>query len=124
MKKLSKTLLKEHKEEDVDILKQFNIKSEDILTGVQCQKCGHIPMTKSYGFWRCSSCEYTSKDAHIQALDDYNYLFGEEITNQQLRSFLHISSRTSATKFLRKLNYHYTGTTKNRVYFIKHYNKI
>jgi hypothetical protein len=68
------------------------------------QKYGHIPMNRSYGFWCCSSCKHSSNDAHIHALDDYNYLFGEEITNKQLRTFLHISSRTSATKFLSKLN--------------------
>jgi ribosomal protein L37AE/L43A len=118
LKKLSKTLLKEHREDDCNILEQFNITREDMITGVQCQSCGYIPMNRSNGFWRCSSCKHKSKDAHIQTLDDYKYLFGKEISNQQLRSFLQISSRTSAAKLLRKLTYCHEGTTKNRVYFI------
>lgn len=52
------------------------------------QRCGHFPMNRSYEFWRCSSCKHSSKNAHIQALDDYNYLFGEEITNN---NFVHFS---------------------------------
>lgn len=118
LKKLVKKLNEKHAEEIFDPIVQFNLKETDILTGVHCPICGQYPLSRSYGFWRCSSCKQKSKDAHLQALEDYKHLFGPQITNQKLRLFLHISSRTSATKLLLKLNYPHEGKTSSRIYFI------
>jgi ribosomal protein L37AE/L43A len=118
LKKLSKTLIEKHIEEGVDLFTQYSISKNDILTGVQCPDCGQFPAKRVQGSWRCSICKHKAKDAHFKTLEEYKYLFGNKITNQQLRSFLHISSRTSATKFFSTLNYVHEGKTKDRVYFI------
>ncbi|MGM7723940.1 hypothetical protein [Metabacillus sp. Hm71] len=117
-KNLTDSIIDNDTEEDVDLLKKYNITVNDLVTGVQCPNCGQYPLIRVNGFWRCSSCQHLSKDAHLKALEEYKYLFGKKITTQKLRSFLHIPSRTTATKLFRKLQFPHTGTTKDRVYFI------
>lgn len=116
LKKLSKLLLKHHTEADFPILEQYKIMKDEILKGVICLNCNHIPMVRVKGNWYCPHCKSKSKDAHIQALKDYQLLFGSTITNSELRDFLQIHSSDVATRLLRSMNLISTGNNKNRVY--------
>ena len=87
LKKVSRLLLKNHIEADFSILERFQISSDDILKGVICPKCNHLPLARVHGNWYCPQCNSKSKDAHIQALKDYQLLFGSYITNSKLRGF-------------------------------------
>lgn len=49
---------------------------------------------------------------------DYRLLISHSITNKQLRTFFRISSNDTATRLLRKFQFPYTGTYKNRVYHL------
>lgn len=119
LKKLAGLIVDLNTEDDTDVLSLYKIERKEIVTGVQCQNCGQFNSVRIQGLWRCSNCTHKSKDAHIQSLEDYKLIFGEKITNQKLRSFLHMSSRTSATKLLRSLKYRQQGKTKDRFYIIK-----
>lgn len=119
LKKLAGLLFELNTEDDTNVLYLYKIERKEIVTGVQCQNCGNFDSVRRQGFWRCSICTHKSKYAHIQSLEDYKLIFGEKITNQKLRSFLHITSRTSATKLLRSLNFSHEGKTKGRVYIIE-----
>lgn len=116
LKKVGRLLLKNHIEADFPILERFQISSDDILKGVVCSKCKHIPLIRVHGYWHCPQCNSKSKDAHIQALKDYQLLFGPYITNSKLRDFLQISSITLANRILKSINVSYTGNFKDRVY--------
>ena len=113
---MNRLLLKHHTEADFPILEQYNIMKDEILRGVICPHCGKLPIMKVHGNWYCSYCKSKSKEAHIQALKDYQLLFGSTITNSQLRDFLKITSSTAATRLLQSMNLISTGSNKNRVY--------
>lgn len=68
------------------------------------------------GIWKCSYCHYASEEIFAEALQDYRYLVRPTITNKQLREFFNIHSRDAANRLLRKFQFPYTGSYKNRVY--------
>lgn len=116
LKKTIRQLKKQHIEADFFILQRYNLTKDELLKGVICENCHHIPLLKRHGTWFCSQCQHTCKNAHIQALKDYFFLIGPTITNRQLRDFLMMTSSASATRILQSMNLTYTGTNKGRVY--------
>jgi ribosomal protein L37AE/L43A len=115
LKKLSKTLLK------CDVPPPshhhlFKIPAEDYHTGVQCPSCSLYAMERYSGTWNCPHCRATSKDAHIQAVEDYFILISDTITNKQSREFLHIESPKLANKLLASMKLKKHGFTKDSFY--------
>lgn len=103
-------------ESNPDILEKFDIKPSELVKGVCCPKCKSLPMIRKNKVWACNSCSFCSKYAHIDSLKDYVLLIGQTITNQQLRSFLCLSSRSISTNLLKSMNLKHSGNTKGRVY--------
>jgi Nuclease-related domain len=116
LRKLSRLLLKNNTPPTNSILKQYEIKVSDLLTGVLCPLCIHKPMIRKKKKWFCPSCKEYSSDAHILALMDYFLLFGTTITNQQFRKFAQIDSPDTSRRILLSMNLKGTGTYKGRTY--------
>lgn len=116
LNKLSRLLIKRNTPINPNLLQQFQIPFSEIITGIHCVKCFSIPMKKISGSWICMRCQHTSKDAHIASLQDYALLFGQTITNKDMREFLHLSSPSSASRILMTMNLEYTGSYKYRKY--------
>ena len=121
LRKLSRLLLKMNTPPTNYILEKYDIKISELLTGVICPSCSHLPMIRKRKQWFCSSCKNYSKDAHIQALEDYFLLINTTISNQQLRDFAHISSPDTAGRILRSSNLISNKSNKGRIY---HHEKI
>lgn len=117
-KKLSKLLLKSDQPSDSHLPK-FQINPSDYLTGVQCPKCNRYAMERYSGTWNCTHCGVTSKDAHLQALEDYFLLISPTITNRQFSSFVHLPSQKLSSKLLAKSGLIPAGSTKGRRYHPK-----
>lgn len=115
LKKLSKLLLKSDQPPDSHLSK-FQINPSEYLTGVQCPSCSEFAMERYSGTWNCHHCGTTSKDGHLQALEDYFLLINPSINNRQFREFVHLPSQKLASKLLRNSNLTATGSTKNRSY--------
>jgi hypothetical protein len=118
IKKISKLLVTKHTPSNPDILKQFNIPKNDLVSGVYCQNCSSISMERQTAKWFCPNCSFSSKDAHLSSINDYSLLFDSTITNQKLRDFLIISSRTTASKLLTSMQLPFSGRGKGREYFL------
>jgi hypothetical protein len=116
LRKLSRLLLKLNTPPTNSILKQYEIKVLDLLTGVHCPSCFCLSMTRIKKQWFCPSCKEYSYDAYILALMDYFLLFNMKITNQQFRLFTHISSPDTSRRILLSTNLKSTGTNKGRTY--------
>ncbi len=116
--KMLRLVQKEHTEADYDILNRFQIASSVLLTGILCLDCHDAVLMRKRERWLCPRCGKSFKNAHIQALMDYRLLIGPTITNEQLRSFLGISSVNKASKLLVSLNLHSSGAKRNRVYHL------
>ncbi|MGD6959825.1 nuclease-related domain-containing protein [Rossellomorea aquimaris] len=116
VRKLSNLLVKKHAPLIAFPDEIYGISTGEIITGVQCPECRHLPMLRKYGHWHCLMCSGKSKDAHISALRDYSLLLSQQITNKQVRNFLHLESRKTALNILHSLNLHSTGGTNNKTY--------
>lgn len=115
-RKLSRTLIRNNIPDDPDILARYSVAETDLLKGVHCPECGKLPMERAHGTWVCGSCGATSNSAHVEALRDYALLVRPKITNQQLRDFLRLSSRTTAYKILKAMSLEHAGIKRGRTY--------
>lgn len=118
LSKITKLLIKHHTPEtSKEILDHFQIKQQDVITGVQCTECKKFPMNYVRGLWICKNCGTKSKTAHIQAINDYFLLIKPTINNFELRQFLHIQSEKTAQRILQSLNLSSSGYKKTKIYF-------
>lgn len=115
-KKLVKSILKEDKELQQDILNLYEIDKNEIIKGVECTFCGSFQTKREYGKWTCIDCGKSNKEGHIDALDDYFLLIGNTITNREWSKFLKIESRHVATYLLQNTNLQSSGTKKGTIY--------
>ncbi|WP_445505607.1 nuclease-related domain-containing protein [Niallia sp. 03091] len=88
LKNTIKVIKKKNTPLNSSILTKYNLKKEDIQKGVICENCGSLQMSRVNANWYCPKCYSKSKKAHINTLIDYYYIFGETITNQEVREFL------------------------------------
>ncbi|WP_299746648.1 nuclease-related domain-containing protein [Rossellomorea sp. y25] len=116
MNKMKKTILKKHEESELDFMETYSLTRSDIVTGVRCENCHHIPMIRVSGAWSCVKCGSSSRYAHLEAVRDYFLLLSDRITNRELRSFLHLNSRNTAYKILKTLQLETKGGTKSVTY--------
>jgi hypothetical protein len=116
LKRLTKYLIREDTPHNPDILKNYNIKREEILTGVFCPKCNTPPMIRIKRTWVCLNCSEESNDAHEKALQDYALLFNPQVKNRDIRDFLNIESRSSVKKLLHSMNLKPIGSRKAAIY--------
>lgn len=118
MKKLSTLLVNKHTPNDPDVFKQFNVNQSELIKGVHCPCCYSLPMARGRGEWVCFRCQFACKEAHIESLKDYEALFRPTITNQQIRQFLQLPSRSVATSILKSMKMKNIGRTKGREYLL------
>ncbi|MEH7480422.1 nuclease-related domain-containing protein [Neobacillus drentensis] len=99
-----------------DILQTYKLSKNDIITGVICPKCQTGTMAFYSVKWHCPICEYSSKTAFFQSVDDYFLLLGPTITRKQFAEFLHIDSTSIAGHQLRSLNLPSAGSKRGTIY--------
>ena len=116
IKKINRILLREHVPFNISVLDQYEIKSTEVVKGVVCSSCSQLPMIRVHGSWYCEHCQLNIKEAHLQALKDYNLLYGSKISNKSAREFLKISSPFLASRILRSMNLSCSGSKKSKTY--------
>lgn len=117
-KKLIKGLKRQHTPLDTEILHKYQVDKKDIITGIKCEGCNQFLMKKHMQHWYCTGCKHKERQLLIPNLKDYYFLFGEQITNSQLREFLQIESIYTSSRMLAKLNLKVTGTGKKTVHHL------
>ncbi|NLP49772.1 nuclease-related domain-containing protein [Bacillus sp. RO1] len=117
--KISRKLLKQHCEEDVNILERYDIKPEVIIKGVACPGCLNFTMNRKSGSWLCEKCNLKSKDAHLGNLEEYRLLFGQNITHQELKEFLGLATNSTTSKIIYSLGLTHCGSKYRRTYKLK-----
>lgn len=119
LKKFIRLLKKHNTERDASILTRFQIGEAEVLKGIFCPSCNHLPLVRIKRTWHCPSCKKNSRDAHIKAIHDYSLLFGLTITNKDLREFLQLESPDIASRLLKSMSLPQTGANKSRKYFLE-----
>ncbi|WP_044338229.1 nuclease-related domain-containing protein [Rossellomorea aquimaris] len=118
IKKIVRSLKRQHEEPDPSVLERFNITEGELLKGVICEDCNYRPLVRKHGKWFCMNCKSENINAHIQALKDYELLIGPKISNVKLRNFLKLNSPHVAKRLLQSLNLPTTGIKKGKQYIL------
>ncbi|GHH97244.1 nuclease-related domain-containing protein [Neobacillus kokaensis] len=117
LRKLCRLLIKLNTPPTNFLLSKYRIDRSEILPGVHCPKCKHLPMIRKKHKWYCTRCDFYSVDAHLGALMDYFLLYEMKITNKQFREFARLDSEDTAKRSLHNEKLNYYGTKKGRVYY-------
>ncbi|MCM3764304.1 NERD domain-containing protein [Neobacillus niacini] len=118
LRRLSKLLLKLNTPPTIAILQRYGIQKWELLLGVHCPVCNHLPIQRKDKNWFCPSCDKCVKeDALVTALQDYFLLIGPTITNKQFREFARVDSPDVSGRLLRSANLNCSGTNKGRIYY-------
>lgn len=118
VKKMSRLLLKLSSSYDPDICELFQVNKNELSKGVFCPTCPHSIMNYIWGKWHCSTCDTSSKTAHIEALQDYAHLISKQISNYEFAWYLNLQSSSQAYHLIRSLKLPSTGTNKSRIYHL------
>lgn len=93
--------------------------NRDIARGVLCRACNYrTAMEFKHGTFVCPLCNRKSKNACMEAIFDYKYLYSDWFTNSEIRGFLNIDSIYSVTRLLKKFNFETRGSYRNKKYKI------
>ncbi|WP_409270030.1 nuclease-related domain-containing protein [Neobacillus sp. SCS-31] len=103
-----------------NLYEHYRFERSVVITGVRCPQCLALGMKYKRKQWYCA-CGCNSKDAHIQALRDYLLLFGPMISNQELRWFLHLPSKSITSKLMAEVKLEKVGSTRNARYKLPWY---
>lgn len=116
--KTRKLILQNHTPERLNVLKMFGTNKSEILPGVQCPRCLSLPMEYKGGLrWECPTCQYISKTAFYQAIQDFFLIIKPSITHSELRHFLQIPNARLTTHILSLCDLPFSGKTKDRIYY-------
>ena len=118
LKKLYSCLIADHNPAEIDILQRYALQINDLIKGAQCPSCLSFPMSRVHGNWKRFACSHVSKDAHIQALNDYALLINPTITNKEARNYLGSLSSDAAKRILKQTCGVSAGNKKGKRYFI------
>ncbi|OKL36361.1 NERD domain-containing protein [Domibacillus mangrovi] len=119
LRKFERMLLKNHVVYDPDLLAKFKIEESSLLKGVQCPNCAQFSMERMSQRWHCPACNAFSKEAHIQAIQDYAYLIKPTASSVEIARFLMLDSRFTAYRMLISMNLKTSGGPKNRIYYLR-----
>lgn len=114
---LTDSLLQAHQPLMLDILQTYKLSFSDLYPGVQCPKCNQFHMEYYSANWHCHNCPYTSKTAHLPAVEDF-LLINRTITRKQFAEFFNISNSRIAGNMLRALHLPSTGTKRTTQYYL------
>lgn len=118
IRKVKRLLIQHHQPKILNVLTEFSIKQQELITGVQCPICECFTMIRSSGSWRCSNCNSLSKTAHEKGIIEF-ILINQVITSQQCKKFLCLPSIHIAYQLLKQIPLAKKGGNKNRVYFLQ-----
>ncbi|MBR3118226.1 MAG: NERD domain-containing protein [Oceanobacillus sp.] len=112
--KIGHMILKKCIDFDRDIMKEHEIKREDLVNGVKCTSCDMLAMQRTPRNWVCPKCEHKDRHAHHLAIKEYLLLY-QWITNQECKNFLQVNSRHMVNKALKNINLTYEPANKRWV---------
>ncbi|MDQ0205580.1 nuclease-related domain-containing protein [Alkalicoccobacillus murimartini] len=115
LRKMASLLNSEHYKEKPPSLQSYQLHFHDLQKGIRCPECHQYMMERVVAKWQCKRCRTYSKYAHYEAIEDYSLLIKSTITNQELRSFLKITSSTVSHLLLTQMKL--PRTKKNKYTF-------
>ncbi|MBR7554075.1 nuclease-related domain-containing protein [Allobacillus sp. GCM10007491] len=116
IKNLTTTLIQNHRSYLPNILELNKITPNEILKGVFCMKCANLGMRMTNRYWQCDTCGHRDRYAHENTLKDYFLLIGDEINNQEFRSFAYLNARTTAKDMLKRTATNISGIKRSTKY--------
>lgn len=96
--------------------KIWGIDSADLITGVQCLKCGRLGMERIKRTWLCPACNYKDSKAHFNTINEWFVLVGEQLSNTECRRFLQIHQHQTASRMLQQMGLIKVGERKSTKY--------
>ena len=103
---------------DKELFEKINIQRTMIRGGVRCQRCFEVGMIRSYSTWKCERCGFSDRSAHHAAFQEYQLLFGRDITVKDVKWWLGIDNKHLVSRLLKGITEESHGK-KFKTYIMK-----
>ena len=113
---LGQQLKAAHTPSTQNLLDKYGIELGELMKGIFCPNCNTVPMFRRKQKWYCRACQHASSEAHFSALNDYQWLVGDYITNREAREFLRVDSPDVVRRILTHAGFNHIGANKGRTY--------
>lgn len=100
-------------------LASYNLTIEDLVMGVFCPNCDHLPMTRLSYKWYCPKCQRFDKHAHEAALFDYYELISNKISTSTCCQYLLLRNRYEAKRILKQNSVKTIGNNRSTQYILQ-----
>lgn len=118
LQRISECLLAQLQPTDAtDILEKCQIPPTELLQGVRCPSCTHIPIHRTHGNWYCPRCHQPNQKAHQQTIRDQLHLT-TSLSNKQCRRLLQLNSINTTTRLLNGMGLSTKGIGKTKTYHL------
>lgn len=104
---------------DKQLFERLNIDKQNLRPGVRCSMCFSVGMKRIYSTWVCIRCGCRDKHAHLATLQEYQLLFGREITSAKVNWWLAIEDKYLVKRILKQVSEESYGTNRNRNYQLR-----
>ena len=95
---------------------KFQIELSEIEPGVFCPRCRFGKMERTKVAWECETCRLISRNAHLEALNDWFMLIKTSITTAECQDFIGLKNLNTAKQFLMKSGCQPVGGRRYRHY--------
>lgn len=103
---------------DQQIFERHGVCETSIRRGVRCTKCFQISMVRVYSNWLCKRCSHRDRQAHITSLQEYQLLYGQKVTTEQLKWWLGIEDKYLIKRIVKEVCEKINGSSRNRTYHL------
>ena len=119
LNRFTQRLLEAHQLSYGSILSKYNLKTREILIGVECCSCFSFQMKRKNRTWVCDKCGHKDKTAHLPTIREYVLLHGKNfISNREFREWTGLESIYSANKLLNRTGFLPVNEYKTRYYVV------
>lgn len=117
LRKIIRKIFETQIHDNDNLLLRYGLSKEEIIMGVKCLKCKHIPMQRVHSKWICQNCNFSSRDAHLQTIKELSLLFNQqEVSNSDIKNWLAIDSRHTAKRILQTMKLKTKGKGRHTKY--------
>lgn len=99
---------------------KLDIALTEIDNGVFCPRCRLRKMERNIRRWECKPCHLFSKDAHLEAIDEWFMLCKPTINTKECKDFLGLTDLDAAKRVLKRKGLIETGGRRHRLYLQQH----
>lgn len=101
-----------------NICQHYGFHPSELMKGLYCSNCHNVLFKKNRRFYACKTCSTIPDNPIREAMIDWFTLFGNHVTNKDIRTLTGIDDSHKVKYLMKKTNFPSSGLNKGTVYHV------